>query len=283
MSQEYPLLPDQKAKLSAFYSRLTPTLNRFFQKELNVEPAISLLSVAHGQGTISSDPQHVLFCANTETSTIGMEVSRPLISGVIDYALGSRFFFPDEVAGQWSEIDENLAAVFATSLIEIILGYCGYIVSEEKPFSAFSSSTLFLPNDVWQAVRWRVEIQDTLFSVVFYLPETFLPEGRHQLQCHSAEQVSDRILDYIEMRRASSKKFCDSNDPSSERESEMVTLHIRVGSFELKRADIEIMKPGDVLATDISAEEAFSLLVDGKLIGKAVPGQKNGKKAVIAE
>ena len=286
MTQNDLLSDDEINELFTFHERFAPILSRFILKELKITPLLSLSSVEVERRSPSSDCHQIYFCTHSGFKTVLLGIPRSFVLGVVDFSLGCSQFNPDEVVDSWSDIDENLAIPFAGRLLEIFSGYCGGSSTADGTSLVLSPDSAFRTCHIWYTVKWLIEIEKKSFVFTFYIPRSSFWDFRSKTRSEEQMRKSDDedMLSYIEMRRASSRKLYDSEELlSQEKESAMLTLRVQIGSFNLKRTIIDSMKSGDVLATDISSDSSFHLLINGQLVCDVIPGEKNGNKAVIAK
>ena len=285
MDQNDSFFPTRKDELILFLERFVPTFSRFFLGELNVKPSIYLSSVEEGLENVSQAAEQVYFGASSGVQTVFLGISRPFISGVIDFLLGSGQFNPDYDTESWSNLDESLAAPFVAHLLEVFSGYCGNFALDKDTVLGSSPDAISCTCDVWYKIDWIVEIETNSFLFTFLLPNFARSDFQSKAYNEQMKPTEEKdILDYIKMCRSSLKQSHHAAKKTlREKESEMLTLRIRIGSFDLKSGNIHLMKPGDLLATDISAGSSFHLVLGGESLCSVTPGEKNGNKAVIIE
>ncbi len=270
-------------RVFAFHDRFAPTFTRFLHKSLNVDPTVSLVSVENGTDVFSPRSDSVLFCAGTEgLPAAAVMIPRAFLLGVIDRSLGHGVFMPGRETDSWSELDENLAVPFVAHLFEILLGYCDPSALPGTD-AVFVSEESVLPSGVWFTVEWNVSCGEESFSFLFFLPESaaFGAEPDREFENYKP-QADDELLRYIEMRRAASEKIRDPEELAPPAD-QTASIRVLVGSFDLNREDLDEMKPGDILTTDISAEAPFTLFINGESAAFVRPGEHDGKKGVIVE
>lgn len=287
MENDCDSLSDESSRLrriSAFHERFAPSLNRFLFKTLEVDFKVSLVSVEIGCRDFDSS-ELILFRAGQDSPAAALLIPRSFLLGVIDRYLGNDHFTPDAETDIWSELDEELSVPFASRLFEIVLGFCA--PSASFPFNEISIlSDGFSPEGDWFTINWSVTCGDRTFPFSFFLPAE-VASGEDTL--HHDEplmpKTDEELLRYIEMRRATSEKKHDteSSFPSSRSSEQIANIRVLVGSFDLHRNDFNEMKPGDILATDISSDALFTLFLNGVPVCHARPGEDNGNKAVIVE
>lgn len=275
----------RRQRIFAFHHRFAPSLNRFLFKTLEIESDVSLNSVERFYPSLVSSADLILFCADKDAPSAALLISRTFLLGVIDCCLGNDTFMPGDESDIWSHLDGELSMPFISRLFEILLGFCA-------PSASFSfdpvlvSSQKFLPEGEWFAVNWGVTWRGQTFPLTFLLPAEIAFGEEAFSQTESVTPKTDEELRrYIEMRRATSDKVCDVQPMSLTTSflDETVKIRILVGSFDLRRSDFTEMKPGDILATDISADAHFTLFINGDTVCHVQPGQEKGEKAVIVQ